>query len=835
MDETLDFLEECYSAVNEGYLSVTWLDGSKAITQFFESDQLPEMAAFIYEKGAEYSTYINVNPRESAFDQWHRGTVDSISSVIGAYADFDIFGPAHAETALPKTKEVLLEWLEALPLKPTFLIFTGNGVHAYWLFKAPFIIRNEDDRQKAVRLVGGWEKYVLTRAREERGWKFDSVGDLPRMLRAVGSLNHKTQELPLCQIEARNDIRYAPEDLEAYISADMPLKNVTATSVPTDDDFALMGTGSGEELVHKCSFLKYYAEHQDEARYPIWYGVLSNVALCADGKETCHKVSREHPDYKPSETDRKFRSAALANKPVSCEYIRNNLGFDCGKCCGVKSPIGLVHAGRRYADGEWEEPVPLDGTSVPDFPVDALPPAIADYASAVAESTQTPVDLAATCSISVLSVCMQGRYVVRPKEDWQENVNTYTYCVMEPSERKSAVGAAMTRPLNTFEREWNTQNAAKVKVSLSQKNILEKRLKSLEDQVAKGKAEMSEISKAAEELANFQELHSLQLYVDDVTTEKLVSVLAENDGKAAILSTEAGIFDMLRGIYTKYVNIDVFLKGYSGDTIRVDRVGRQGESIFNPRLTVMLMGQPSVLAGVMDNPTFRGRGLTARFLYCMPRSQVGTRRYRSAPIPQETYTRYEQCLVNILRETQDNGSVAITLTPEADALLEAFAEELEPKLKTEYADIAEWAGKLVGTVARISALLCRASRMQYEEFLNDPEGLQVSGSTMADAIRIGRYYMEHARAAFSLMGADENIRKCKYLLDGIRKSGKKEFTRRDAMRFCRGLEKVDQIVPVLGKLVEYGYLAPKEMPLKAGKGRPASQTYLVNPCVYDNR
>ena len=291
---------------------------------------------------------------------------------------------------------------------------------------------------------------------------------------------------------------------------------------------------------------------------------------------------------------------------------------------------------------------------------------------------------------------------------------------------------------------------------------------------------------------------------------------------------------MLRGIYTKYVNIDVFLKGYSGDTIRVDRVGRQGENIFNPRLTVMLMGQPSVLAGVMDNPTFRGRGLTARFLYCMPRSQVGTRRYRSASIPQETYTRYEQCLTNILRETLDNSPVVITLTPEADAQLEAFAEELEPKLKTEYADIAEWAGKLVGTVARISALLCRASRMQYEEFLDNPEGLQVCGSTMADAIRIGRYYIEHARAAFSLMGADENIRKCKYLLDGIRKSGKKEFTRREAMRFCRGLEKVDQIVPVLDKLVEYGYLALKEMSQKTGKGRPPSQTYLVNPWVYDN-
>ena len=39
----------------------------------------------------------------------------------------------------------------------------------------------------------------------------------------------------------------------------------------------------------------------------------------------------------------------------------------------------------------------------------------------------------------------------------------------------------------------------------------------------------------------------MRLYVDDVTTEKLTSVLAENNGTAAIVSAEGGIFDMLAG------------------------------------------------------------------------------------------------------------------------------------------------------------------------------------------------------------------------------------------------------------------------------------------------
>ena len=83
----------------------------------------------------------------------------------------------------------------------------------------------------------------------------------------------------------------------------------------------------------------------------------------------------------------------------------------------------------------------------------------------------------------------------------------------------------------------------------------------------------------AQQIADFIEVTPLQLYVDDITPEKLVSVLAANNGRAAMISTEGGIFDTLAGAYSKVVNIDVMLKGYSGDTIRVDRIGRDSEYV----------------------------------------------------------------------------------------------------------------------------------------------------------------------------------------------------------------------------------------------------------------
>lgn len=478
-----------------------------------------------------------------------------------------------------------------------------------------------------------------------------------------------------------------------------------------------------------------------------------------------------------------------------------------------------------------DEPISLDGMKVPQFPVEALPKDIADYVCAVAESTQTPVDVAASAALSVLSIGMQGKYVIRPKPDWTEPVNTFIAIFMPPSERKSAVCSLMGKPMNEHEKEWNRLHSAEIDFSKTERSILERRLKSLEDQASKGKAEMSDVRRASEELSAFKDKKPLRYYGDDVTTEKLVSMISENDGRAAIFSPEGGIFDLLKGMYTRYVNIDVFLKGYSGDPIRVDRIGRESETIYNPVLTVMLMAQPSVLAGVMENGNFRGRGLTARFLYCVPESNVGHRKYRSIPIPEDVYSRYDKCIRNILTDEPEQMPRIITLSAEADEMLEAFSEELEPKLKNEYADFADWAGKLVGSTARIAALLCRADTSIVYEFLTDPEPLVVSGEIMEKAICISRYFTEHAKAAFSLFGADEGIKNCKYVLSAIKKAGLAEVSRREIMRLCRVLKTKEAVQPVIDQLVDYGYLAEKQMAKTGSKGRQT--IYLVNECIYD--
>lgn len=472
---------------------------------------------------------------------------------------------------------------------------------------------------------------------------------------------------------------------------------------------------------------------------------------------------------------------------------------------------------------QWETPIPFDDFTLPEFPTDALPPAVRDYVQAVAETTQTSADMAAVASLAILSICLQGKFRIYGKPDWSEPLNTYCVIVLSPAERKSAVISLMTAPLEEYEKEVNDAMDVQIIESQMRRSVLEKERRMLEDKVSKGKAQAEDLAEKAKEISTFHEVQPLKLFADDVTAEKLASILAENHGKAAIVSAEGGIFDILSGIYTKTVNIDVFLKGHSGDTIRVDRIGRASESILRPTLTMLLAVQPEVLNGLMNNGTFHGRGLTARFLYSMPRSSMGSRAFHTKAIDKSVKTEYTELLRKLLEV--DAQEEEITLSEEATTILEKLFLENERRLVTDLADIQNWAGKYVGAVLRIAGLLHTA---QHHGFLDFTE---VSGKTMENAVRIGEYFLEHAKAAYALMGTDPVNKQGEYLLNAIKRNQLTEFSRRDAMRLCRGFKTAESIQPVLNRLCEYGYIAAKPTEPVIGPGRRPSEVYLTNPSV----
>lgn len=471
---------------------------------------------------------------------------------------------------------------------------------------------------------------------------------------------------------------------------------------------------------------------------------------------------------------------------------------------------------------EWDKPIPFGSPNVSDFPLEVLPGAVCAFVEQLAESTQTPEEMAGILSLGILATAFQSRYEVEITSDWREPLCLYPVAVAPPGERKSAVIAALTAPVYEYEAEQRELEAAEIAQNQTERVLLEKALQAAQNGAAKGagnfEAKRQEALELSAQLANFKELHPFRLVVDDTTPEKLVDIMEMQNGSITVASAEGGVFDAINGRYDRATNFDIYLKGHAGDTISVDRIGRKSNYIPKPRLTMILTIQPSVLYGLMDNTTFRGRGLCGRFLYAMCKSKVGRREVSPAPMSSSTRAEYRQFVRRILT---DQGNGIVRLSDGANKNREDYQAYVEKKLAGEWEHMRDWGGKLVGAMVRIAALLHLSSF---------PANVPISAETMAGAICIAEFLGVHAEAAYQAMGADERIEDAKYLWRRIADNGADEISKRDLFRLVRSarIKKVEDMEVPLRVLVEYGYIRIEDVE-RDGAGRKASPRIKVNP------
>ena len=317
-------------------------------------------------------------------------------------------------------------------------------------------------------------------------------------------------------------------------------------------------------------------------------------------------------------------------------------------------------------------------------------------------------------------------------------------------------------------------------------------------------------------------LHSA--FADDCSSEALTSLMASNNGVFSVISTEGGIFDIMAGRYSNKSNIDVWLKGHCGDAIYVDRMTREAECIMHPALSAILSIQPSVLDEIMSNTTMTGRGLIARFLYASPPSRIGSRVFRTQPIPPEVTAAYRSLIFRLMALPIDGDAHTVRLSEKAFDLMADYFQEHEKFLVGEGQAISDWASKYIGAVLRIAGLLHCADM--------EDDKAEVTASTMSKAIQIGKYFLAHSTYAYSMMGTDLAIQKAKFVLAKLKKKNVSAIKRSELFQMCRGkfFKKTEEIFPTLELLEGHGYIRLEE-PERQSVGRPADVKIIVNPAA----
>ena len=433
--------------------------------------------------------------------------------------------------------------------------------------------------------------------------------------------------------------------------------------------------------------------------------------------------------------------------------------------------------------------------------------------------------------LTAVSVALAGKGRVTVKDGYAESLRMWTGSVLPPGARKSTVFKHMMRPIAEYEADEETRYRSEIDEIEDERDVIERALDKAKKQACNALA--GGIEDQHEEASNQvtalkERLDQLQakvrradvITVSDITPERLGQRMKENFGRAAIVSPEGDIFNIMAGLYNEgRLNLQAFKKGWTGDeAITDDRLSREGTRVARPALVVGVTIQPVVLAMLAKKEQFRGEGLLGHFLYVQPEDRLGYRRtgHDVPALNVEAQRSYAEMLRKLLKarpESEEGGEWTpndIGLSTEAAKLRNTFEAEIEHALRAgaDLDGMQDWGAKLVGNVVRLAGLIHLAHQVQGTLISFWP--FPVTGRAMETAIGLGRALIPHARFVFDQMDMLPELHLARYVLERILAyEGETPLTKRELHRRCQGnaeIQKVSDLDRPLRLLKQHNYL-----------------------------
>lgn len=215
--DALDFYRAAYADVldqSDGRLLV-WTLPEKLSSYHASAEDAFGEATRAENRGR--NVYIGLGLCPPGLGSRERATTQQIVAIPGLAADLDRAKPGNKKQYPPDNEAILAILREAGDLKPTAIIESGGGLQAWWLFKEPWVFETESERDAAATLSRRWS-HTLRAAAAKKGFALDGVGDLPRVLRAPGTVNQKYDPAREVRVVDLHDgRRYSPENFETYL------------------------------------------------------------------------------------------------------------------------------------------------------------------------------------------------------------------------------------------------------------------------------------------------------------------------------------------------------------------------------------------------------------------------------------------------------------------------------------------------------------------------------------------------------------------------------------------------------------------------------------------
>jgi hypothetical protein len=443
------------------------------------------------------------------------------------------------------------------------------------------------------------------------------------------------------------------------------------------------------------------------------------------------------------------------------------------------------------------------------FPLDLLPCTLTRFINEVAVAKNCPIDYVAVPLLALAGSAIGASRSLEIKSGWRERPCLYAAVIGSPGSAKTPALKAVAGPVYA-EQSRRFANYRRQRI-------------------------------AWEEGPQETPLPKLQsLYVSDITTEKLATILQDNPRGVALIRDEltawVGAMDAYRA-KGKGADRQAYLSMWAGEAVRIDRK-TEAEPIFVPHPFVGIVGglTPSML------PTLRGDqhgdGFFDRVLLSYPVALPAKSEDWMAvdPATTELWASALAQLWELQPEETKEGELRprfVRLTTDGRKAWEQFTTWLAAEQNRE--DIPDplkgHLSKFKGYCARL-ALILHYLRLACLE-MNEED---VDGVSVHQAGKLIRYFDSHARKVHAVLGSDAEVEDARRVLQWIEREKPKEFKRYDVFMDVRSqaqFPRIEDLDRPLDRLEKHRYIRREEVKAK-GTGRPPAPVWRVNPATYES-
>ena len=488
---------------------------------------------------------------------------------------------------------------------------------------------------------------------------------------------------------------------------------------------------------------------------------------------------------------------------------------------------------RQWTDPDWSILEDRRG-DVPEFPLDTLSKACADWVARGAQGAGTTSAHVAVPLLGIASSLIGTAIRVQASRSWTEPMTLWTGIVGFSGTGKTPGIDVTKRALAQIERDRKSKvselrcahEARKETAKAARKKWKAEVQKTVETKVvalAEYKDKKSSEPPMPADAIDPGPFVAPRLYVSNATIERLAVLLQKRPQGMLMISDELAALFLNMSRYSGGQDNEFWLEAWNGNPYTVERMER-------PPITLdfMLVGlvgglQPDKLARA-----FKGDhdGMYARMLFSWPAEPS----YR--PLTNEV-TEVEPDIVNALTRLIDIPAEdeaftprSIPLSSEAVAAFECFRQSHDSTKRGLDGREREWWAKAPAHVLRLCGTLC----ILEWAFIGGPLPEQMEARHLESAVRlIKEYFWPHARAALRQIGLHDRHANARRLLCWIRSHARLEVSLKEARREALGQSlDAEQTEELLNGLVKAGWL--RRCSTKTG-GRP-KHWWEVNPKLF---